>query len=245
MAKNISPISTKKLASFDKTELEEIINSLAASNRIFNCEAQFQFELAQKIKNQFNCKVLFEGLSRKYNGKKYFTDLILYDEVEVIAIELKYKTASLCQSLPCLYGEGCFDLAKHGAVDLGRYDYLLDIERIQKIVDSASANDENVIIPCNRGYAVILTNEKKYWDGLPNNTIDAGFFFTQQAKMVKKGTHDWKKSSVQPFCPKTVAGSFRANGLTMNNDYPCDWQDYLKLNTGGNDEFKYLVTEIK
>lgn len=245
MVKNTSLISTKKLASFDKIALEGVINSFAACNRIFNCEAQFQFELAQEIKSQFNCKVLFEGISRNGYGKKYFTDLILYDEVEVIAIELKYKTASLCQPLPCLYGKGCLDLANHGAVDLGRYDYLLDIERIQKIVGSASANDENVIISCNRGYAVILTNEKKYWDGLPNNTIDADFFFTQQTKMVKKGMHDWKKSSVPPFYPKTVAGSFRANGLTMNNNYPCDWKDYLKLNVGGNNEFKYLVTEIK
>lgn len=245
MAKNISPISTKKLASFDKIALEGVINSFAASNRIFNCEAQFQFELAQEIKNQFNCKVLFEGLSRKNGEKRFFTDIILYDDKEVVAIELKYKTASLSTTLPYLPGKKCLDLANHGAVDLGRYDYLLDIERIQKIVDSASAKDENVIISCNKGYAVILTNEKKYWDGLPNNTIDADLFFTQQTKIVKKGMHDWKKSSVPPFYPKTVAGSFRANGLTMNNNYPCDWKDYLKLNVGGNNEFKYLVTEIK
>ena len=81
------------MKSFNLRTLERIMNELGAAPRIFNSEAQFQFELAWKIKEEFDCEVRLEELSRISEGKKDYTDVILEKDGLRIALELKYKTA--------------------------------------------------------------------------------------------------------------------------------------------------------
>ena len=48
-----------------------------------------------------------------------------------------------------------FRLRNQDARDAGRYDFCLDIARVEGIVDAGKAND---------GYAILLTNDHLYWN---------------------------------------------------------------------------------
>ena len=78
-------------------------------------------------------------------------------------------------------------LFNHGAVDLGRYDYLWDVHRIELLkgeLESKDIGEEKIEVQkiCHKGFAVLLKNEKKYWDDNKNGdekkrTIDYQFRF--------------------------------------------------------------------
>ena len=82
----------RNLTFFTLQAIESIMEELGAVPRIFNSEAQFQFELAWKIKEKFDCEVKLEELSRISKDKKDYTDIILEKDSLRIALELKYKT---------------------------------------------------------------------------------------------------------------------------------------------------------
>ena len=59
-------------------------------------------------------------------------------------------------------------LAKPKSQDLGRYDFIKDIERIENIVTDRA--------PHATGYAILLTNYPSYWTRFLNdNTVDVKF----------------------------------------------------------------------
>ena len=146
----------KQLKDFNSTELSRIIKELGSVPRIFNSEAQFQFELAWKINEQFNCTVKLEELSRTYkNGQKNkteYTDIILEDETLRIGIELKYKTKKLDKP------EMNVHLKQQGAHTDNRKLFLEDVDRL----DALTQSNITVQQPCGRGYAVMLTNDQTY-----------------------------------------------------------------------------------
>ncbi len=93
--------------------------------------------------------------------KKFFTDIILKNaNGKFVAIELKYKTDKNEEEY----------LNYHGAQDLGRFDFLWDLMRIQilKSCDkNCYRNIEPIVLNANdmiAGYSIILTNDDKYWD---------------------------------------------------------------------------------
>lgn len=244
------------LDKFDKEALTNIIQKLGKAKRIFNSEAQFQFELGWKIKEQFDCKVKFEELSRiisdiskkgKPTSKKDYTDLILEKDNLRIAIELKYKTAKYDDI------NNNISLKPHGAADLGRYDFMWDIQRIQGLKREITKGQE-LGICCPKGYAVILTNDKHYWDSCPNNNvpqnitvIDKDFFIgefiegvKQSRTYIREGDHDWQKINGQT--PKLSES--RKNKITMTKDYPYQWEDYYKNGEMKNGVFRFLIVEV-
>ena len=83
-----------------------------------------------------------------------------------VAVELKYKTRKLLVELD---GEA-FSLASHSAQDIGRYDFIKDIFRLEKIVPSL----ENCV-----GHAIMLTNDSSYWTSHSKSTVDEAFRLTE------------------------------------------------------------------
>jgi hypothetical protein len=78
-------------------------------------------------------------------------------------LELKYKTRSL---ITMERGE-TFYLQNHGAQDIGRYDFVKDLWRLETMV----ANSAHAV-----GYAVMLTNDSSYWTRSRNTlTVDRDF----------------------------------------------------------------------
>ncbi len=95
--------------------------------------------------------------------ERIYLDIWCAYEDGIMAIELKYKTRKLHVNVE----EEIFNLLDQSAQDIGRYDFLKDIQRLERIVF-----DRNDIA----GYAVFLTNDSAYWITPRNsNTVDASF----------------------------------------------------------------------
>ena len=239
----------KTLTNFDLQELERLMNELGAEPRIFNSEAQFQFELAWKIKEVFDCEVRLELLSheysttRNYRGKEQpyikheYTDIILEKEDISIALELKYKTAKRDQ----------YHLKNQGATDLGSYDFLWDVHRLQILTGLEKGG--NVLRPCQRGFAIILTNDAVYWNkASQKREIDKDFFIDGDEKgcgTLTKGEHRWCLCDGSPGIPKTVKDTFRQNEIDLKKDYNYVWREYCNLDKQEkNNEFKYMIVSV-
>lgn len=162
-------------------ELDSIISGFGTEGRIFSNEEQFQFELALEIERQYQKdekgypKVRLEVLSYGEikelakmdvdERKKMYTDIIIdINDLESIAIELKYKTKGETSDKYYLYkteNRTSF-VFEQGASNNGCYFFLKDVERLEHLV-----NGEKFDCDSNRkvikGYAVIISNDDSYW----------------------------------------------------------------------------------
>ena len=245
----------RNLSQLDKNELSNIIRGFA--NKIFQSEAQFQFDLAWELKRIYNCNVILEdkrAIKTNTVGKivqKFYTDIVLEDVKDnySVAIELKYKTAEYPRGVsnPILFD--------HDAVDLGRYDYLWDVYRIELFTGKSTANGVSVTCKCNKGFAVLLTNEKKYWQQSYINSanIDKEFLIGAGTNKLYSNLMDWKKDPNKcpnnyMFYPKTVLTktnkpTFRAQPIHLDQAYKYKWEVYQ--NTGQpNGDFKFVIIEV-
>lgn len=237
----------------NRNDVENTIASFSKKDIIFQNEQQFQFELACEIKKKLskNEEIIFEYVaytSGKKKIKKYYIDLIIVNVVngEYIPIELKYKTS-----------EGKYTrfnsdivLSGQGAEDLGRYDYLNDIKRIEDLkIKNKNYNykySNNLLKKYVTGFAIIISNEKKYWKttkaslttSKQKNYSYYDFCIGQGDKIKKgkplkwKGNHNNKTFNSRP--------SFK-----LNSDYSFDWKTYKLIANSNESEFMYLITEIK
>ena len=122
----------------NKNYIIEIIKNLVKI-KLYKNEQQLQYDLAWEIKktlvtnNLHDWSVEFEYLSaikpkcEDENTKNIYTDLVILNNStgEFIPIELKHKTRIAYD----LYGIQL--LKNQGARDLGRFDFLWDLQRIQ------------------------------------------------------------------------------------------------------------------
>lgn len=249
----------KKLLLLDINELSSLIAGFWKKSKIFQSEAQFQFELAWELKKYYDCEVFLEDLTMIINiskGKsqqKVYTDIVLEKGDYRVAIELKYKTA------PLIYGSVM--LFKHGATDLGRFDYLWDVHRLELLASPTTKvplekkqiagmtgireNDVDikVIKKCDKGFAILLTNEISYWEKSYNkcSTIDSEFCFAETDSRLYDKVLDWKKTVVG--YPKTVVGTFRGRSINLLKAYGYQWKQYCKVVAAKNNEFKYIIIE--
>lgn len=253
-------MKNEKITSLDdltKCRINSIIHSFGENERIFQSEAQFQFELAWAIQQQIanagntkKVKVLLEVLYA-VNGddkgevnqriKRSYADIVVKDnEGKYIVIELKYKVKE------SEYGK--IKLPNQGASNLGRYDYLWDLHRIEVLRDRDSKEEihtsDGPLTEFDRGFAIILTNEKRYWDITSN----------------KAQTKDGRKYRYAPYC---IGGDEDGNGVlssgergqlsdsrsgfTIESDYDFKWEGYPYANTDEQKsyEFKFLTLEVK
>ncbi len=229
---------------FNCTELSRIIEDFGAEPRIFNSEAQFQFELAWEIKKRFDCIVKLEELSRVYteegkpSPKKDYTDIILEKGDQRIAIELKYKTSEL--ELP---DESIF-LKNHGATDLGSYDFLWDVNRLQMLISGKDVVGKRKYV---KGYAVFLTNEKTYWEKKFTDTIDREFLIGGDENgegCLKAEEHKWHTTEGKEGTPKTVEKTSRKQSIILNADYKFQWKNYCNILNRKDAIFRFIVVEV-
>ena len=93
-------------------------------------------------------------------------------------IELKYKTMRFMTTCD---GEE-YKLKNHVAQDLGRYDFLNDVQRIERLQQSMPS--------FKKGYSLLLTNDPAYW----NNTNRSGTVYEEfklSENMIKTGMLGW------------------------------------------------------
>ena len=230
---------------------EEIGNKVLVSNmlrdKLYRSEAQLQFDIAWQIKedllNLTNWQVLLEPLSATINGgknvKRLYTDIIVYNgkTKEFIPIELKYKTKEI---------KGTSLFRNHGAQDLGSYDFLWDVKRIemlktQKLVTPGgdSYNRECELNFFLKGFAIMITNDNSY-SGQHNNSCAKDFYLTQEKTFFAGTAVDWNRTNSSTF----YKGTWRDAAITFSGDYRCDWNTATSPNPYC-ELFQFLVFEIK
>lgn len=234
-----------QLREFTKSDLVNIITEFGKQKRIFNSEAQFQFELAWKIKEEFDCEVRLEELSRISGGKKDYTDIILEKDGTRIALELKYKTARYEDVSRNIY------LKAHGATDLGAYDFLWDVHRLQLLTGMEKTSTEGEIKrPCDRGYAIILTNDSHYWmDATIKEIINRDFLIgsgKHSYGVLCKKVHQWYMVDGKVGYSKALQNNpSRQSAIDLKRNYFFLWESYTTIETNkSHNEFKYMIVEI-
>ena len=201
--------------------VEQALNNLLSGNRIFNSEADFQFALAWQIKQDFpEVEILLEYTPWKFKNNIRIDIVVLIDDA-MIPIELKYKTKKYKNEKTGLV------LKNQGAQDIGRYDFLSDIKRLENFMDS---KDYNV----KKAYAIFLTNDSLYWNEPKFNkrTVDEDFRFHNGITL--HGSRKWKGAS-------TGTQKKREEAINIKGTYEMHWQDYDSLTEC---TFKYVVVEI-
>ena len=194
------------------------MESLAQKRPIFHSEADFQFSLAWEIKSQYPKYEV--RLERPIKGKQAHLDILVIGENEQIAIELKYKTRKL--NVEC--GGEQFILLSHGAQDLGRYDVLKDVQRIEEYVSSNQSQ---------KGYTIFLTNDSAYWKPSPKaDPIYKSFQFLQDETV--GGTLLWGKSAGKGTIKRREAA------IKLHGIYRVNWQDYSKISNDLYGAFRYV-----
>jgi hypothetical protein len=143
-----------------------VLKALADQRPVFHSEADFQHAIAWEIhKHLPRASVRLERpVEVSHPNRRLHVDIWIEQDGHVLAIELKYKT----RALQVLIEDEQYALRSQTAQDLGRYDFIKDIGRVENIVADR--------VPRASGYAILLTNDPSYWTHpRRDNTADARF----------------------------------------------------------------------
>lgn len=106
-----------------------IMNNLCAQRPIFHSEADFQHSLAWEIHKSLPDSSIRLEIPWSNEDKQNHLDIWVASSDVKIAIELKYKT----RGLQALVNGELFSLKDQSAQDLGRYDFLKDVMRLEQL----------------------------------------------------------------------------------------------------------------
>ena len=204
-----------------------ILNKLKDKRKIFNSESDFQFSLAWEIKEFYkNADIRLEYC---YDFRKNIRiDIVVKLDTKIYPIELKYKTKLYRK----YFGDEWYYLKNHGAQDLGRYDYLKDIQRMELF--------SNEIHNFEKGFTIILTNDNSYWKKNKKGTVDEQFYLNEN--IIKTGLLKWGEHSSEGTKKN------REKPIELNGKYKINWNDYSVINDNSGGIFKYclcIVEKIK
>jgi len=201
------------------------IESLRKKQYIFHSEADFQFSFAWTLQELLpNARIRLEYCPPF--AREMHVDIYVIDDDGSHPIELKYKSKTIETVIDNEY----FKLKNHGAQDIGRYDYLHDIARIER----TKTRDKNY----HCGYAIMLTNDPSYWKvPLTSNTVDAAFR-THDGRIVN-GSLAWAEN----VSPGTSKG--RTDVISIEGEYLLHWDEYSRIQDAKNGLFQICVVAIK
>ena len=205
-------------------DLPNILLALSEKRPLFHSEADFQHALAWEIQTSHpSCSVRLEVPFAPFMASGHI-DLVAAQACVSMAVELKYKT----RGIDATQGTEAFHLKNQSAQDIGRYDFLKDIWRIERVVASN---------PDTLGIAVFLTNDSAYWTRAGKaSSVDAAFRLHEGRAL--SGSLSW--------APNTGSGTMktRESALVLSGCYPANWTDYSTLPSGGYCRFRYLLVEV-
>lgn len=213
-------------------DLNLILKNLARKRPVFHSEADFQHALAWEIQIAYpdaNIRLEKPFQFDKLDKKLSYIDLVIEHQGVLIGIELKYKTKKSEFDV----NNELFSLKNHGDDDIGRYDFIKDISRLEWFVK----NHDNAI-----GYAIFLTNDFSYKKE-KLGTIDAEFSLHELRNLT--GIMQWSQ--------KASSGTIknREKPLHLSFQYQLNWQEYSALSDYSindvnfkADKFEFLSLEV-
>ena len=206
-------------------DIVSLMKKLAARRKLFHSEADFQHALAWQIhmaNPSRQVRLEFDPFPDEETAMR----LDIWLPTEGIPIELKYPR----QQLDTVWNGERYVL-KLGAPDVERYDYLNDIQRLERVVKEYGTNV---------GYAILLTNNRGFWESPSSGwkaTGDAAFRIHNGRRL-----------------PAEMAWSDRAaEGTTKNRQspirlagaYAMDYREYSELPDARNGKFRYVCVTVK
>ena len=203
-------------------DIPSLMLTLSKERPIFHSEADFQHALAWQLhKAMPNDEIRLEF--KPFQNERMYLDIWL--PAVGVAIELKYLTKRLEQ---CSKQES-FALLDQGAQDIRRYDFLRDVQRLERVV----ADFELAKV----GYAILLTNDPLYWKPPSRPTIDEDFRLHEGREIADD----------MAWSPKAAEGttSGREEPICLKGSYDCVWRDYFSFGEATNQQFRYLMIEVR
>ena len=211
-----------------KEELQKQLEELADNEGLYLNEAQFQFELAGKLRDYFaiqnrECHIYLEypSTQKDNTGRRQYYDIVIQENNAYCVIELKYKT----KKGKINYDGIVVELKYHAAQPLAKFDFLKDVSRIENF-----EKDTDKKLDC--GFVIMLTNDKSYWERDSKDGL-AQEFSLMDGTTICKGCKKWR-----PDTKTSSVGESRKDGLKLQKDYEVVWKPYCE-------NFKYLMLEIK
>ena len=140
-----------------------------------------------------------------------------------LAIELKYKTLTL----EIDHNKERFHLKNQSAQDIGRYDFLKDVARLEQVANMNAAV---------QGYAVLLTNDPSYWGAGRVGTVDTHF----------RLPHGRNVTGELAWLPHASDGTTlnRTASIRLQHDYTAEWNRFSTLSPKRGGEFRYLMFKV-
>lgn len=201
-------------------DLHSIVDNLSKKKPIIRSENELlQYLYYEVLQEGFKCFKNSTLLGRK-------VDLLIKDENEDVyyAVHLRDKTEKLSAHL----NGNDYELKKHGATLVSRYDFLKDIECLEKI-----AHPGKVI-----GYGLLLTNDHSYWTKPQKvNAFDAAFHIYDDRNIT--GELKWASGTSLGTRKK------REDPIRLKSTYNCKWKSYSHVSNEKNGTFEYLLLEVK
>ncbi len=185
-------------------------------------EADFQHALAWLMHETIpGCEIRLEYPVSSNEQKAMHLDIWL--PRERIAIELKYCTRKLALE----WNGESYDLTDQSAQDTRRYDFLKDIQRLEKVTPST-------------GFAILLTNDPLFWRPPSpgrKQTVDAAFRVHESQETT--GSLAWSGLA--------SAGTKRGREIpiSLRGIYTMHWQDYWNFPEVESGEFRYLAVSVE
>ncbi|MDD4624383.1 MAG: hypothetical protein PHX40_03330 [Bacilli bacterium] len=204
-------------------DIDKILNNLSISRKILSSEADFQFALAWEIQKEYpDVEIRMEYCPYEIDKNMHIDILVIKDGLW-IPIELKYKT----KGGEIEVSDEKYYLKNHGAQDLGRYDFLKDVARIEHLKSNA--------IKFKEGYAIFLTNDNSYLSKASNEAMYKNF--SLENGIIKNGLLSWNERTSKG----TIKG--REKSINIIDFYRFNWKVFSEIKDS-NMTFKYLCVRI-
>ena len=205
-------------------EITDVLNELSKKRPVFHSEADFQHALAWTIHEKHSGLNIRLEKRVILNSEGIYFDIFAFNDSKTLAIEVKYKTKNLDTTV----NNEEFNLKNQGAQDQGRYGFIKDISRLEKVLETYR---DGV------GFAIFLTNDESYWKTPTRdvNTVDKDFRIHEGVTI--RGTLSWKEEASEG----TMIGG--SESLLLKGNYMLNWNDYSDVEKQ-NGKFRYLLVKI-
>jgi hypothetical protein len=204
-------------------ELHPLMQQLAAHRPCFHSEKDFQHAFAWEVQRRWPASVIRLERRPPQTAERIYIDIWVTLDGQVHAIELKYKT----RKAQLTHAAEEFALMNHGAHDLGRYDFLKDISRLERIASTQPI----------RGHAVLLTNDSAYWrETGSGQSIDAAFRLHDGRTIA--GNLAWGSQAGAGTTAEREAS------ITIGGHYVLQWCDYSQLASSPTGLFRFLAVSF-
>lgn len=185
-------------------DINQVMEFLKERKKEFVNENDLKQELVNVIEDLYSNAKTRTGYPANFNANKAIDILVTIDDKH-FPIEVKYPTIKSGHAK----NEEC-------------YNYLHDIERIEKFKDNDPLFE--------KGYTIILTDIKSFKEKPTSENVDY-YNFSIHEKAEKTGTLMWQKGEKNGF----------EQPITLKGTYKMNWKEYSQLD---NHAFIYLVNEI-